>query len=509
LSNNSPIREHELNILADKAGMNSDNNYIDNPNNSIPLYHDIKGRKGYRVALVQAAKDLFQILYDSGGVRSNQGKRLEAFWYELPEVPVLKMRPSNDELVALTHLLHSLAHMLSQPTTGINGIRRDHRYVAVPMDRNAYGKDTKRSHISATAIRKMVTCLHAHLNIDGRPNWLSFAPKHYDASTGKGKSCRIRPSDEFADWITQQGLVFYPHPNGIKPKPNKAGKAPLWVSKKDEVSTGDDAKAEPLTRELEGDEIIIPILNEKLQAQKVSIQFDSHTEYLKHWRYKEHRSRCISGGSKKVYRQFSGEDGIGGRLYGHYVQGLPSAVRKKLLIDDKPSVELDYSSIQLRLAYALADAEMPELNDFYIQPEYANHEKFIRDLHREDMKAVLTRSVGNPTRETTIQSIFKYLRDSRSKATMAKAERLYDQFWEIHSEACPHAGDNIPAAWGKLQYLDSQIALRVLSKLIDQGIFAIPVHDSFIVKAKYEDQLGIAMIEAAQEVAPGVEFKIG
>jgi hypothetical protein len=87
-----------------------------------------------------------------------------------------------------------------------------------------------------------------------------------------------------------------------------------------------------------------------------------------------------------------------------------------------------------------------------------------------------------------------------------RAERIYEAFWSKHHAVCPH-GAGKPPAWQSLQYADSEIALRVLHLLLEDEIAAIPVHDSFIVQAKYKDQVTAAMQKAWDERYPG--SKIG
>jgi len=52
----------------------------------------------------------------------------------------------------------------------------------------------------------------------------------------------------------------------------------------------------------------------------------------------------------------------------------------------------------------------------------------------------------------------------------------------------------------RLQFLDSQIAERVLQELADKSIVCVPVHDSFIVQGRYEADLRDAMERAFLEL---------
>ena len=157
-------------------------------------------------------------------------------------------------------------------------------------------------------------------------------------------------------------------------------------------------------------------------------------------------------------------------------------------------VELDYNAMQLAILYAHHGLPTPE-GDLY---KMAGGD---RDL----MKMALIHSVGNATKADTVQSLKQKLRDDLRDPN--KAEGLYDQFWEVHKAVCPHdAEDEGPWPW--LQNIDSEIALRVLRLLYDQDIYAIPVHDSFIVKARHKDAVEAAMQQAWKEQYPGRKIGI-
>ncbi|KQB98459.1 hypothetical protein AL073_06295 [Loktanella sp. 1ANDIMAR09] len=66
----------------------------------------------------------------------------------------------------------------------------------------------------------------------------------------------------------------------------------------------------------------------------------------------------------------------------------------------------------------------------------------------------------------------------------------------------PIKRDFFSKVWGSTQHLDSEIAERVMLKLLkhETPITALPVHDSFIVRRGAEHDLRVAMKEAFYEV---------
>jgi hypothetical protein len=439
---------------------------------------------------------------------------MKAGSYKLPDVPDFKPARRSENITALEHIVHSLAQIASHPKKTKNGVAYNQSYVAVPMSPKLYGADGRYSHISSSAIRDMIGALCRFGASDVRPAWLTFSPARPIVEEGSivaGVSSGVRPNTAFMDWLTQRGLVFYLHPNGkIHKTSNNDGSYLRLNTKLKEHPTDESGEEEKsvklLARALEADELILPELNRLLKKQVITVQLSGHADYMRHWNHLENNSRLAIGGNKAIYRQFSGKDGWGGRLYGHYVQQLPKEARKLLKIDGQPTAERDYSSMQLRLLYARAGLPLPIEGDLYTHPDYPMMNNGGYGGHRELMKAVLTRSVGNATKAETIKSMIKFLKDEGWIISKVRAEEAYHEFWDMHPDVCPHDSDT--AAWSWLQYLDSQIALRVLSKLLEQGIVGIPIHDSFIVQDRHAKQLEVAMIESFAEFAPGVDCHI-
>ena len=296
--------------------------------------------------------------------------------------------------------------------------------------------------------------------------------------------------------MLRAGLIFPYHPHGRKSRWPKAKTSLLWLTVKSDPGDdrGDDVQV-PLHRPLQGEEMILPAVNAQLSALKIACQLPSYGTYERHYDFTEGRSNLRLSGSKQLYRAFSGEDGRGGRLYGPWVQAVPSDLRRYLTINGQPTTELDYANMQLVLLYAMFGKAMPE-GDLYR----------IEGQDRDWMKAVLTASVGVATKDEALGALRKKLVEA-NRASEGRAEALYDAFWNYHMRVYPH-GEGAEALWGRLQYADSQIALRVLRYFLEQGIPAIPIHDSFIVQAQHWEKLHAAMKAAWQDFWPRTRIKI-
>jgi hypothetical protein len=332
--------------------------------------------------------------------------------------------------------------------------------------------------------------------LGGNEPWLTVINGRYDKDAGIGAVTRIQSQPPLLDYLVWYRLVFPGHPKGLKAS-NTTAKSLLMVHPEldDGENIDGDPKHIPLSRPLTASETVLPQLNEALDHQRLAVILPNYAVYERHWDFTTSRSKIREHGSKTVYRLFKREDGLAGRLYGHFVQALPAEVRLYLRINQLGVVEADYQSMQLALLYAEAGVPIPDGDPYDID-----------GMDRDIAKAVLTRSVGCTTKAETVASIQYHLKQNNALKP-GRAERIYEAFWSKHHAVCPH-GSGKPPAWQSLQYSDSEIALRVLHLLLEDGVAAIPIHDSFIVQAKYRDQLVAAMKQAWHARYPDTEIGV-
>lgn len=162
----------------------------------------------------------------------------------------------------------------------------------------------------------------------------------------------------------------------------------------------------------------------------------------------------------------------GGRLYGGFWQGLSSRDRLRgLRIDGDKVASLDFGQMNPRLLYAKVQRTAPE-GDVYR----------VRGLegYRETVKAVMNAAIAAEKR------FAKFPKDSRKglPRTWKVAEVI-----EAIEEAHPAIAHRLFKGEGLgLQFTESNILVRVMLTLKDQGITALPVHDAIVVaRSKVED----------------------
>ncbi|MCJ2084219.1 hypothetical protein [Methylobacterium sp. J-090] len=181
-----------------------------------------------------------------------------------------------------------------------------------------------------------------------------------------------------------------------------------------------------------------------------------------------------------VYRVYGrGRFDKGGRIYGWW-QSLPKIRRSELLIDGEVTFEPDFEFIHPKLLYALRGAVL--VGDPYVTGVFPRaHGKLALNVALNAwslplaINALLFRNIESP---------------GAWPHTRSYTERLVNA---VVARNAPIAAD-IGADRGiDLMNIDSGIAVRVLKACEKAGIEALPIHDSFRVRASHEGQVTAIM----------------
>ena len=179
---------------------------------------------------------------------------------------------------------------------------------------------------------------------------------------------------------------------------------------------------------------------------------------------------------RRIFTQNSLEKG--GRLYGGWWQLIPSKLRRRIMINDDRTIEMDYSGLALNMLYALEKTALSG-DPYDIGLNYKGKDDARRRLVKRYVNAVLNDTSGK-YRLSAAQ--LGYLELSHEEL----ASRVRDK----HAPIARHFNSGIGVT---LQYHDSEMAEKVIALLNAQGITCLPIHDSFIVPLKAYLKLEIAM----------------
>ena len=212
------------------------------------------------------------------------------------------------------------------------------------------------------------------------------------------------------------------------------------------------------------------------------------------------------GGTTKVHidrhhqyvrRIFSrGRWDANGRFYGPWWQLISSELRKKIYINDTPTVEVDFKG--LHVAILSARQGLAVEGDPYALPA-----GLVPDAPPELQRTLVKQLVLTALNAKAKNSAFASFRDGFPAGHIGKTmtnqqlDGLLRAFVELH----PHMANYICADQGiGLMNIDGRIAEKVHKHFADQGVAVLSVHDSFIIDYTHVAELKQVMAEASAAV---------
>ena len=314
--------------------------------------------------------------------------------------------------------------------------------------------------------------------------YIEYHPGHYDSFTASGNRSRIRAKAKLIKCFKSNNIstAMITHDKDeetiilrkAKDKSSKKNKKKFSVSYKD-------------TDEINKMRSNIEVINALLERTWIDIEI-SDKEHIK----LNERMDKIPDKSpidftrrklKRIFNNSSFEDG--GRYYQGWWQEISSSYRKYITIEGKRTEEEDFAGIHLRMIYALEGIELGS-DDIHLIDGFGNE-------YRNQVKRAIYIIINAETIESAIYAI-------KNKLTLPKNKTAIDLFKQLklrHPKIAKYfaTGEGI-----KLQYIDSQIAEKVMLRLARDNIVALPMHDSFIVRMSHIKRLKQEMIKAYKEV---------
>ncbi len=190
----------------------------------------------------------------------------------------------------------------------------------------------------------------------------------------------------------------------------------------------------------------------------------------------------------RTYRVFNEEFWLGGRFYGHWLQSVPSHLRKYATINGNRTVALDFSSLHIYICYAKKGIR-PQKGDLY--------KLNVRGFNRDIAKKVCLIAINARDRGAAFGALKAESDDRGWNLTPYQINRYIDAFAKKHEPISDYffSGSGTAA-----QFIDSQIAQHILLNLMGQSVPCIPIHDGFIVEEQHEDKLADAMDDACLDI---------
>jgi len=199
--------------------------------------------------------------------------------------------------------------------------------------------------------------------------------------------------------------------------------------------------------------------------------------------------------NKRVVRIFNnGSWSQGGRFYGGFWQQTPSHLRKHILINQNPTVELDYQALHVRLLYAKEGLNYPRNLDPYHIPQYINQG---HPLTRNFLKKTLLMAFNCKSLRSLRATMTNEIKKEPSKYPPTHDQPPLSDVMEIFKTIHAPIAHYIYKGIGlTIQYLDSQIAENIIKEMTKKNLPILSIHDSFICKESDEEALTNSMREA-------------
>lgn len=186
----------------------------------------------------------------------------------------------------------------------------------------------------------------------------------------------------------------------------------------------------------------------------------------------------------------------GGRWYGHWIQALyhkrpgpdgkPLKLRDYILVNNKPTVELDYKCLHANMLYACENVT-PRYDDAYTVEGY-------EDL-RNECKLALLIVFNSRDKESAIKALRNLIRKSNGRYQFLETDEILSIFNGLRKIHEPIGSWFFSGVGTRLQNIDSHIATNIIKVFLKQKKFIIPIHDSFIVMHEDKELLRNTMLK--------------
>ena len=363
-------------------------------------------------------------------------------------------------------------------------------HITIQRKKDAYSSSIYNKHLSARTVQGVLDYL---LGIGFLT--VSREPRKPYTENGKyvgGASARYDVSsifiEEFQHYgIGIQNLTYVGNPIRLKGQKGKVEKEIPYQTNKDI----DQMRAEMIE------------INYFLGKQELYIKPSALKKYCKSQKLKKSKvidsSALLEGQFISNYRHnyyeriFSrGDFSKGGRLFSHWILSTPKEIRRSMLLNQEPIVELDFGSMNMHIMSSLENISSNSGKDLY-------QVGTLKGLDRDIIKQFIT--------------IAPNVKDT-SKAKLLTAREMFGKEIKKYSDVPPlfrkkldiiveeirvvHAilwgkyfkNTKLSKDWGiKFMFYESNIASSIVKACTVRKIPVFPIHDAFITNQKYKDKV--------------------
>lgn len=350
----------------------------------------------------------------------------------------------------------------------------------------------KPHHFSFTLTNRVIDFLVTY-------DWFEFLGGVRARPTGaksQQRSTRVRATEHLIGLIRGHDINQYM----ISTYPEPAEVIILRKAKSGRQKTGDKVEYEDddFTKNARSN---LNNINQFLDKQFIDIELNDEQEERLNQRLADRqddgKDKFFSFTDKALKRVFNNSSfKLGGRFYGGFWQQLPKEYRFLITINEKRTIQLDFSGMHFAMLYAQCNALMAD-NDPYQLEGYSSK-------LRANIKTSFNIMINCLTAKEATTAIDSRIKSGQFNSDLISGESLLDAFRAKHPviEKYIASGEGLA-----LQFLDSKIAELIMLKGMEEDVCILPIHDGFIINTSMEKQLHIWMREAFLEVM-GTEINV-
>ena len=190
----------------------------------------------------------------------------------------------------------------------------------------------------------------------------------------------------------------------------------------------------------------------------------------------------------------------GGRFCGTWWLECKSEIRKSILIDNEETCEVDYKCSHPTIAYALKGTDVSNQDLYAITTikdyDTKDNRKLIKKVLLTCLNAVSKNSAAKAIETNFLEYTIKKHKKRKDKKILKRhPDYTVYQIINLIKEFHPNIQEFLYNDSGKnLMFLEREIVFDVLNHFLKKDILVLPVHDSFVIKKKYQKELEEVML---------------
>lgn len=356
---------------------------------------------------------------------------------------------------------HSLSVLLANLAIAIFNRVDSRRFVAISLNRNDYIGCA----VSVKALHDLLECLVSLGLVEGQRGYRDFK----NGQVRHSRRTRIRASKSMFDLFLNEGI---------------ARKDVGWSERRDIIILREpDISDLTEPSDVYASRTALSRINTAISQTQLWLPDDAWARVTERYKMSGNSEvdRLVSGEeASTLYRIFKGGWDRGGRLYGGWWINLPKIERALLKLDGQPVVERDFARLHPTLLFARVGIEL----NFDIYSIDGINGPYVRELGKRTFNRLINRSASG------FANLAPKSLDLEQLPPGVKFRTYLNAFTDRLMPIARWFGTGEGL---RLQREDSDLALSIVNRLLDQNIIALPVHDSFIVCQHNEPHLIDAM----------------